>query len=209
MSIREYLTNKYALWLDFGTIYENALHGTCRRIENALEESPCKSRRNLNQLDHSMLTSYGCSIEHSERSVCFCHILEKMLTMKEPHKVLFVAPTGEGKTHLYMTYSRLKTSKYLHELDPQHARVIFRAKVRILDLKINFKKKYAQDLLCPFCRHDQETFEHVFSCNVGLWCNNSLRGMTLTSLSNEASIQSLRSIAQFLTKYLKYRSEML
>ena len=113
-----------------------------------------------------------------------------------------------GKTS-HLTYSRLKTSKYLHELDPQHARVIFRAKVRILDLKINFKKKYAQDLLCPFCRHDQETFEHVFSCNVGLWCNNSLRGMTLTSLSNEASIQSLRSIAQFLTKYLKYRSEML
>ena len=40
----------------------------------------------------------------------------------------------------HLTYSRLKTSKYLHELDPQHARVIFRAKVRILDLKINFKR---------------------------------------------------------------------
>ena len=35
-----------------------------------------------------------------------------------------------GKTS-HLTYSRLKTSKYLHELDPQHARVIFRAKVRI------------------------------------------------------------------------------
>ena len=101
-----------------------------------------------------------------------------------------------GKTS-HLTYSRLKTSKYLHELDPQHARVIFRAKVRILDLKINFKKKYAQDLLCPFCRRDQETFEHVFSCNVGFWCNNFLRGMTLTSLSNEAFVQSLRGIAQF------------
>ena len=109
----------------------------------------------------------------------------------------------------HLTYSRLKTSKYLHELDPQHARVIFRAKVRIFDLKINFKNKYAQYLLCPFCRGDQETFEYVFSCSMGLWCNNSLKGMSLTSLSNEASIQSLRSIAQFLIKYLKYRSEML
>ena len=114
-------------------------------------------------------------------------------------KLVETCSTCRKTSHLI--YSRLKTSKYLHELDPQHARVIFRAEVRILDLKINFKKKYAQDLLRPFCRHDLETFEHVFSCNVGLWCNNSLRGMTLTSLSNEASIQPLRNIAQFLTKY--------
>ena len=115
--------------------------------------------------------------------------------------------TGRKTSHL--TYPGLKTSKYLDELDPQHARVIFRAEVRILDLKINFKKKYAQNLLSPFCRHDQETLEHVFSCNVGLWCNSSLKGMSLTSLSNEASIQSLRRITQFLIIYLKYRSEML
>ena len=81
-------------------------------------------------------------------------------------KLVETCSTCRKTSHLI--YSRLKTSKYLHELDPQHARVIFRAEVRILDLKINFKKKYAQDLLCPFCRHDQETFEHVFSCNVGL-----------------------------------------
>ena len=37
LSIREYLTNKYALWLDFRTIDKNTLHGTGRRIENALE----------------------------------------------------------------------------------------------------------------------------------------------------------------------------
>ena len=33
----EYLTDKYALWLDFRTIDENILHGTGRRIENASE----------------------------------------------------------------------------------------------------------------------------------------------------------------------------
>ena len=37
LSLGEYLVNKYALWLDFRTIYENELHGTGRRIENALE----------------------------------------------------------------------------------------------------------------------------------------------------------------------------
>ena len=37
LSIGEYLTDKYALWLDFRTIDENALHGIGRRIENPLE----------------------------------------------------------------------------------------------------------------------------------------------------------------------------
>ena len=37
LSLREYLVNKYALWLDFRTIDENELHGTGRRIENASE----------------------------------------------------------------------------------------------------------------------------------------------------------------------------
>ena len=37
LSLREYLVNKYALWLDFRTIDENERHGTGRRIENASE----------------------------------------------------------------------------------------------------------------------------------------------------------------------------
>ena len=37
LSVGEYLTDKYALWLDFRMIDENALHGTGRRIENASE----------------------------------------------------------------------------------------------------------------------------------------------------------------------------
>ena len=36
LSLGEYLTDKYALRLDFRTIDENELHGTGRRIENAL-----------------------------------------------------------------------------------------------------------------------------------------------------------------------------
>ena len=37
ISVREYLVNKYALWLDFRTIDENELHGTGRRIGNPSE----------------------------------------------------------------------------------------------------------------------------------------------------------------------------
>ena len=37
VSVRGYLTDKYALWLDFRTIDESELHGISRRIENASE----------------------------------------------------------------------------------------------------------------------------------------------------------------------------
>ena len=37
VNVGEYLTDKYALWLDFRMIDENFLHGTGRRIENASE----------------------------------------------------------------------------------------------------------------------------------------------------------------------------
>ena len=37
LSLGEYLVNKYALWLDFRMIDENALHGMGREIENASE----------------------------------------------------------------------------------------------------------------------------------------------------------------------------
>ena len=38
LGVGEYLTYKYALWLNFRMIEENSLHGMGRRIENALEE---------------------------------------------------------------------------------------------------------------------------------------------------------------------------
>ena len=37
VNVGEYLTEKYALWLDFRTIDENFLHGTGKKIENASE----------------------------------------------------------------------------------------------------------------------------------------------------------------------------
>ena len=37
VNVGEYLTDKYALWLDCRTIDENALHGMGRDIENASE----------------------------------------------------------------------------------------------------------------------------------------------------------------------------
>ena len=56
LSLGEYLTDRYALWLDFRTIDENELHGTGRRIEMHQKASPYKLRKKQNQLGLSMLT---------------------------------------------------------------------------------------------------------------------------------------------------------
>ena len=71
----------------------------------------------------------------------------KSLVKTTINKVAFselVERCSTSRKTSYLTYPRLKTSKYLHDLkDPQHARFILGAKVRTLDLKINFKKKHA------------------------------------------------------------------
>ena len=54
MSVGEYLTDKYALWLDFRMTDKNDSHGMGRRIENVLEgitlqiEKKAESAGNLN-----------------------------------------------------------------------------------------------------------------------------------------------------------------
>ena len=45
VSVGEYLTERYALWLDFRMKDENELHGTGRRIENASESITLKIKK--------------------------------------------------------------------------------------------------------------------------------------------------------------------
>ena len=56
VSLGEYLTNKYALWLNFRMIDENVLHGMGRRIKNALEGITLQIEKKRKQLGLSMLT---------------------------------------------------------------------------------------------------------------------------------------------------------
>ena len=50
---------------------------------------------------------------------------------------------------------------YISECDPQIARVIFKARTRMFDVKANFKTKYQGILHCPFCKIDEESLEHI------------------------------------------------
>ena len=105
--------------------------------------------------------------------------------------------------HLEIVF--LKPASYLFYLDPQFARVIFKVRTRMFNIKVNFKKKYKQDEFCPFCRNGNKNIQHVFSCENGLRHKRSLDNTTLYSISVEQSIIKLREIAKHLIRYEKYR----
>ena len=61
----------------------------------------------------------------------------------------------------HLSYDRLKARDYLLSLETKCARIIFRTGCRMIDLKVNFKKKYGMDLRCTFCNDWDETLEHI------------------------------------------------
>ena len=102
LSVGEYLVNKYALWLDFRTIDENFLHGTGRRIENASEGITLQIEKQ--EETAGALNAYIYLIMDAQLSIqngaYVSAVYYTKMFMKELHTVLFVAPTGVGKTHL-------------------------------------------------------------------------------------------------------------
>ena len=107
-----------------------------------------------------------------------------------------------------MTYNSLKISEYICKLYPQCARIIFKAKTRMSDIKSNYKRKYQYYFTCPFCRQYDETTDRIFSCYFGFQCNVIIKGTTLISLSTEQKMSKLKKIAKYSVKYVTYRDEM-
>ena len=75
----------------------------------------------------------------------------------------------------------------------------------MLDIKANFKNKYANVLKCPLCLGSSETFSHIFICPSGLWFPKVLRGFTLESLNKPTSVSTLKKLGRLLERYLETR----
>ena len=80
--------------------------------------------------------------------------------------------------------------------------------IPLLDIKINYKRKYKNCLHCPFCSDHDETFEHTFKCNAGLRIPKQLKDFMLQSFSMAPSEKLLKKLGYFLDKYNKYRQEV-
>ena len=116
LSVETYLTDKYALWLDFRTIDENTLHGTGRKIENESEGitlqivKDAESAGNLNTYIY-LIMDVLLNIQNGA-FVSAIHQVTKKMFMKEPHIALFVAPTGVGETHLALNLLKKEYKNY-------------------------------------------------------------------------------------------------
>ena len=131
----------------------------------------------------------------------------KSLVVGTVKKQAFSQLSHESSTNArtrHLAYTRLQKTSYIKLLGPQVVRVLFRAKLRMFDLKINFKIKYTS-YSCPFCGAEPETFDHLFKCIDGLHCPQSLKHVTLQNLANTNDIDRLKQIGCFLLKYQKYR----
>ena len=71
-----------------------------------------------------------------------------------------------------LRYNKFKSVDYLTKLDPEIATVLIKARLRMFEVKVNFKKKYNYKLNCPFCTDETETFDHISQCPDGSFALN-------------------------------------
>ena len=110
-----------------------------------------------------------------------------------------------NKKTCLLSYDKLIKAPYLTRLKPETARIVFRARVGIYNIKENFKKKYNDKLSCPFCRQSPEQFDHIFKCNSEILCKKFLKGTTLYEFVTMKNMQKTKEIDKFLVTYQKYR----
>ena len=98
----------------------------------------------------------------------------------------------------------MEAHNYLTSLGCSEARIIFKVRVRMLDLKTNFKRKYELDLSCPFCLEGEESIDHIFTCNKGLLRPDKLENITFTEINKTDNMRLLKDVAKFITRYQKF-----
>ena len=72
------------------------------------------------------------------------------------------------------SYNRKTWHLKLETFQPDIAKVILREMLWILDLKVNFKRKYEYDFNCPFCTAESEHSDHIFIFPVGVYVPKSI-----------------------------------
>ena len=118
---------------------------------------------------------------------------------------LFIRCQMNSKTK-HLKYEKFVQASYLTCLSPQIARMIFRARLKMYDIKVNFKRMYRENTLCPFCRYCEETFEHIFHCPEGLSCPLGIRFTHQDDLTdNPGDSVLMLKVGKYLLKYRKYR----
>ena len=78
----------------------------------------------------------------------------------------------------------------------------------MIDMKVNFKKKYEMDLRCPFCDVWDEALEQILVCDSGLNFPKILQNFNMACISGDFSNKKAKSLGKLLDKYFIYREEL-
>ena len=115
----------------------------------------------------------------------------------------FMKLTANNRKTSHLKYESFVRTSYLKKLDPNIARVIFKARTRMFDMKANYKRKYKFNLDCPFCKYYNETFDHILKCNTGLFRTRCLYATELVGFCSKSSISKVRKIGVFFLKNIR------
>ena len=110
---------------------------------------------------------------------------------------------------MHLKYSKLGQSNIFYCSQAKICQSHFKARTRMYNIKANFKEKYENNTLCPFCRRDAENFENIFKCQDGLICPLNRHGITLESFAEFTDVRVLKSVGKYLIKYEKFREAVI
>ena len=63
-----------------------------------------------------------------------------------------------------LTYMSFKRQQYKYELPATLARIIFKARLSMIDMKMNYQSKYVNNWKCRLCGTEEESYSHLFTC---------------------------------------------
>ena len=114
VDITSYYTDKYALCLDFRTIYDNKLHGSGRRLENTSEEIQLQIKKLDQQVNCLAICIYFQDAQINISDAQFLNVVYQYMNFpKFPHSAMFVGATNVGKTEYLL---KLLEAEYKNHL---------------------------------------------------------------------------------------------
>ena len=63
-----------------------------------------------------------------------------------------------------LTYKSFKRQQYIYELPTTLARIIFKTRLSMIDMRMNYKSKYVNNWKCRLCGTEEESYSHLFTC---------------------------------------------
>ena len=110
----------------------------------------------LNITENEVLSDSKYSLKEKIKKAVAKVALQHLLTLGRTH--------SKVRTNLY---SDMDGMKYMRDprFTPDIVNLLFKFRTRMFNVRNNFRNNYQQtDTLCPLCRKEEDTQEHMFKC---------------------------------------------